>query len=184
VLVIGGGNTAIDAANASKRLGAEQVGLIYRRSEREMPAFQFEFENSKLEGVGFYFQNQPIAVRASSSTPPRVEGLECARVELGAPDASGRRRPRIVEGSNFLIPCDMLILATGQSRFLDFLSRVRDIELTGGNVVVNPETGATSNPRYFAGGDCVNGGREVVDAVAEGKRAGIGIANWLEAQHG
>ena len=184
VLVIGGGNTAIDAANAAKRLGAEQVGLIYRRSEREMPAFQFEFENSKLEGVGFYFQTQPIAVRASSSTSPSVEALECARVDLGAPDASGRRRPQIIEGSNFLIPCDMLILATGQSRFLDFLSRVRDIELTDGNVVVNPETGATSNPRYFAGGDCVNGGREVVDAVAEGKRAGIGIANWLEAQHG
>jgi len=184
VLVIGGGNTAIDAANAAKRLGAEQVGLIYRRSEREMPAFQFEFENSKLEGVGFYFQNQPLAVRASSSTPPRVEALECARVELGPPDESGRRRPKIVEGSNFLIPCDMVILATGQSRFLDFLSRVRDIKLRDGNVVVNAETGATSNPRYFAGGDCVNGGREVVDAVAEGKRAGIGIANWLEAKHG
>ena len=184
VLVIGGGNTAIDAANAAKRLGAEEAGLIYRRSEREMPAFQFEFENSKLEGVRFYFQTQPVALRADSSDARRVGSLECVRVELGAADESGRRRPHVVEGSNFLIPCDMVILATGQSRFLDFLSRVRGVQLSDGNVVVNPETGATSNPRYFSGGDCVNGGREVVDAVAEGKRAGIGIANWLEAQHG
>ena len=184
VLVIGGGNTAIDAANAAKRLGAEEVGLIYRRSEREMPAFQFEFENSKLEGVRFYFQTQPVAVHRDSSDARRAGSLECARVELGAADESGRRKPHIVDGSNFEIPCDMVILATGQSRFLNFLNRVRSIQLRDGNVVVNPETGATSNPRYFAGGDCVNGGREVVDAVAEGKRAGIGIANWLEAQHG
>ena len=184
VLVVGGGNTAIDAANAAKRLGAEEVGLIYRRSEREMPAFQFEFENSKLEGVQFHFQTQPVAVHADSSNPRQVGSLECARVELGAPDESGRRRPQNVANSNFLIPCDMVILATGQSRFLDFLRRVRGIKLRDGNVVVNSETGATSNPRYFAGGDCVNGGREVVDAVAEGKRAGIGIASWLESQHG
>jgi dihydropyrimidine dehydrogenase (NAD+) subunit PreT len=184
VVVIGGGNTAIDAANAAKRLGAEEAGLIYRRSEREMPAFRFEFETSKLEGVQFYFQTQPIAVRANPADSRRIGSLECVRVELGAADESGRRRPRAVEGSNFLIPCDMVILATGQSRFLDFLSRVNGIRFKDGNVVVNPETGATSNPRYFAGGDCVNGGREVVDAVAEGKRAGIGIANWLEGQHG
>ena len=94
-------------------------------------------------------------------------------MELGAPDASGRRKPEPVPGSNFLIPCDMVIPAIGQSRFLDFLGRFRGVELRDGNVVVNPETGRTANPRYFAGGDCVNGGREVVDAVAEGKRAGL-----------
>lgn len=184
VAVIGGGNTAIDAANAAKRLGAEEVSLIYRRSEREMPAFGFEFENSKLEGVRFLFQTQPVAIHADSSNSRRVGAIDCVRIDLGAPDASGRRGPTPVAGSNFLLPCDMLILATGQSRFVDFLSRCRGVELREGNVVVDPETGRTSNPRYYAGGDCVNGGREVVDAVAEGKRAGIGIASWLEAQHG
>jgi dihydropyrimidine dehydrogenase (NAD+) subunit PreT len=172
VAVIGGGNTAIDAANAALRLGAEEVHLVYRRSEREMPAFQFEYENAKQEGVRFRFQSQPVGIRPS--------GLECVRMELGAPDQSGRRKPEPVAGSNFLIECDMVILAVGQSRLLDFLSGCRGVELRNGNVVVDPETGRTSNPRYYAGGDCVNGGREVVDAVAEGKRAGAAIASWLD----
>ncbi len=183
VAVIGGGNTAIDAANAAKRLGATDVYLIYRRSEREMPAFQFEYENSKLEGVEFRLQTQPVAILADE-TGRRVASLECLNMELGPPDASGRRRPEPVPGSTFLLACDMLILATGQSRFVDFLQRCRGVELRGGNVVVDPETGRTANPRYYAGGDCVNGGREVVDAVAEGKRAGQAIAHWLESQHG
>jgi dihydropyrimidine dehydrogenase (NAD+) subunit PreT len=183
VAVIGGGNTAIDAANAAKRLGAEEVFLIYRRGEREMPAFRFELENSKLEGVQFCFQTQPVAIRADASGT-RMHGLECVRVELGAPDASGRRRPEPVPASNFVILCDMLITATGQSRFLDFLGRFRGVELRDGNVIVDPATGRTANPRYFAGGDCVNGGREVVDAVAEGKRAGLGIVSALESHHG
>ena len=172
VAVIGGGNTAIDAANAALRLGAEEVYLVYRRGEREMPAFQFEYENAKLEGIRFRFQTQPVAILP--------DALECVRMELGAPDQSGRRTPEPVQGSNFLIQCDMVILATGQSRFLEFLSAFRGVELREGNVVVDPETGRTSNPRYYAGGDCVNGGREVVDAVAEGKRAGAAIASWLE----
>jgi glutamate synthase (NADPH/NADH) small chain len=172
VAVIGGGNTAIDAANAALRLGADEVYMVYRRSEREMPAFQFEYENAKLEGVRFRFKTQPVAIL------PR--GLECLRMELGAPDQSGRCRPEPVPGSNFLLECDMVILAVGQSRFLDFLSACRGLELRDGNVAVDPETGRTSNPRYYAGGDCVNGGREVVDAVAEGKRAGKAMAKWLD----
>lgn len=180
VAVIGGGNTAIDAANAAIRLGAEEVYLIYRRSEREMPAFQFEYENAKLEGVRFQFLTQPVAIRP--------DALDCVRMGLGPPDQTGRRKPQPIPGSDFAIECDMLIPAIGQSRFLDFLSEFRGVELRDGNVVVTPETGQTANPRYFAGGDCVNGGREVVDAVAEGKRAAIGIATWLESrlesQHG
>ena len=171
VAVIGGGNTAIDAANAALRLGADEVYMIYRRSEREMPAFRFEYENAKLEGVRFRFQTQPVAIHPAA--------LECVRVELGAPDASGRRKPEPVSGSNFLIECDMVIPAIGQSRFLEFLSSCRGVELCDGNVVIDPETGRTSNPRYFAGGDCVNGGREVVDAVAEGKRAAVAMASSL-----
>jgi dihydropyrimidine dehydrogenase (NAD+) subunit PreT len=98
---------------------------------------------------------------------------------LGPLDASGRRSPEPVPASNFFIACDMVILATGQSRFLEFLNQCRGVEICDGNVVVDNETGRTANPRYYAGGDCVNGGREVVDAVAEGKRAGQAIAKWL-----
>jgi len=182
VAVIGGGNTAIDAANAARRLGADEVYLIYRRSEREMPAFLFEYEHSKLEGVQFRFQTQPVEIRAASGDARRVGALECVRMALGSPDASGRRRPQPVQGSNLLIECDMVIPAIGQSRFLDFLAGCRGIEVRDGTVAVDPETGRTANRRYYAGGDCVNGGREVVDAVAEGKRAGLGMVSWLEAQ--
>src|SRR5579871_5949068 len=155
---------------------APTKSMVYRRSEREMPAFRFEYENAKLEGVRFRFQTQPIAIHR--------DALECVRVELGAPDESGRRRPETVPDSNFRIECDMVIPAIGQSRFLKFLSEFRGIELCDGNVVVDPRTGRTSNPRYYAGGDCVNGGREVVDAVAEGKRAAQGIRSWVTTQHG
>jgi len=184
VAVIGGGNTAIDAANAAKRLGAEEVTMVYRRSEREMPAFLFEYEHSKLEGVQFCFQAQPVAVRPSASDPTRVGALECVRVELGAADASGRRKPQPIPGSKVCIECDMVIPAIGQSRVLEFLGSGRGIEVRNGTVVVDPQTGRTSNSRYYAGGDCVNGGREVVDAVAEGKRAGLGIVSWLEGRDG
>lgn len=180
VAVIGGGNTAIDAANAAKRLGAEEVTMVYRRGEREMPAFLFEYEHSKLEGVQFCFQAQPVAIRSSTADPARVGALECVRMELGAPDASGRRKAQPIPGRKLWIECDMVIPAVGQSRFLEFLQGCRGIEVRDGMVVVDPQTGRTGNPRYYAGGDCVNGGREVVDAVAEGKRAGLGIVNWLE----
>jgi len=176
VAVIGGGNTAIDAANAALRLGAEEAYLIYRRGEQEMPAFRFEYENAKLEGVRFRFQTQPVAIREGA--------VECVRMELGPADGSGRRRAEPVPGSNFEIECDMVIPAIGQSRLLRFLSEFHGVDVHDGNVVVHPETGRTSNPRIFAGGDCVNGGREVVDAVAEGKRAGSAIARQLEAQNG
>ena len=184
VAVIGGGNTAIDAANAAKRLGAEDVFMVYRRSEREMPAFSFEYEHSKLEGVQFYFQTQPVAIRKSVSDPGRVGALECVRMELGEADASGRRKPQPIPGSKVWIECDTVIIAIGQSRFLEFLEKCRGIEICAGTVVVDPSTGRTRNPRYFAGGDCVNGGREVVDAVAEGKRAGRAIIKWLEDRNG
>jgi glutamate synthase (NADPH/NADH) small chain len=175
VLVIGAGNTAIDAATAAKRLGAERVAILYRRGEKEMPAFRYEFKLAKQDGIEFQWFTQPYAIHGSGS----VECVECLRMELGPPDRTGRRSPRIVDGSNFVIPCDMVITSIGQSRLIDFLARFRNITLAAGCVVVDPDTGRTANPKYFAGGDCVNGGREVVDAVAEGKRAGRGIARCL-----
>jgi glutamate synthase (NADPH/NADH) small chain len=173
VVVIGGGNTAIDAACAARRLGAAEVHLLYRRSEREMPAFEFEFAHAQREGITFHFQSQPIAVHQHA--------VECVRMELGPPDPTGRRTPEASADTNFEIPCDMVIPAIGQSKLIAFLNRVRGIQLDRGRVIIDRETGQTTNPKYYAGGDCVNGGREVVDAVADGKRAAAGIA---EASNG
>ena len=183
VVVVGGGNTAIDAANAALRLGADEVHLVYRRGEREMPAFAFEYENSKIEGVKFHFQTHPVAIHPSADGR-KVGAIECVRMQLGEADVSGRRKPQPVTGSNFTFECDMVIPAIGQSRFLEFLEQCRGVAVRDGSVSVNPETGQTANPRYFAGGDCVNGGREVVDAVAEGKRAALGMVQYLEGHNG
>lgn len=180
VVVIGGGNTAIDAATAALRLGAEEVHVLYRRSETEMPAFEFEYDLAKHEGVRFHWLTQPVAICGDSA----VEAVECLRMELGPSDRRGRRQPVPVPGSNFRLSCDMVIPSIGQSRLLDFLSQFRDVHLAGGCVAVDPATCQTTNPRYYAGGDCVSGGREVVDAVADGKRAAAAIARQLEAIHG
>lgn len=172
VVVIGGGNTAIDAANAARRLGAEEVHIFYRRTEREMPAFRFEYDNAKREGVQFHFLAQPVEVLERAVT--------FVSTRLGPPDASGRRQARLVPGTEFSFVCDMVIPAVGQSPLLKLLERTRGVELRGGSVEVDKPTGQTANPKYYAGGDCVNGGREVVDAVADGKRAALAMVRRLE----
>jgi glutamate synthase (NADPH/NADH) small chain len=180
VVVVGGGNTAIDAAIAAKLLGAEEVCMVYRRGENEMPAFRFEYAHALQAGVFFEWLAQPVSILGRSA----VEAVECVRTALGAPDRTGRRVPEPVPGSNFQIPCDMAIASVGQSKLVSFLNQCRNVELNHGRVAVDPETGRTSNPRYFAGGDCVNGGREVVDAAAEGKRAARGILHSIGDTHG
>jgi glutamate synthase (NADPH/NADH) small chain len=166
VLVIGGGNTAIDAANAAVRLGAMEVHIFYRRSEREMPAFPLEYEHSKVEGVRFHWTSQPVAIVERDG---RAAGVQFLQTRLGEPDAKGRRRPKPIPGTEFQVECDMVVPALGQSKLMTWVN------------VVDRATGRTDNPKYYAGGDCVNGGREVVDAVADGKRAALGI---LEASRG
>jgi dihydropyrimidine dehydrogenase (NAD+) subunit PreT len=175
VVVVGAGNTAIDAARAAQRLGAAEVIIVYRRTEEDISAFGFEYEYAKLEGVRFQWLTQPVAVHGSATA---IESIECVAMQR---DTSGSIRS--VEGSNFRVACDLVIPAIGQSPLLDLLAKVRDLNVEQGRVVVDRETGQTTNPRYFAGGDCVNGGREVVDAVAEGKRAGVAIAALLEGAH-
>jgi len=181
VVVIGGGNTAMDAANAARRLGASEVHLFYRRTETEMPAFSFEYDHSKVEGVQFHWVAQPVAIIEHEG---RAAGVRFVRTSLGEPDASGRRRAAPVPDSEFDFPCDLVIPALGQSRLTSLLENTRGIALDSGCVVVERATGRTGNPQYYAGGDCVNGGREVVDAVADGKRAALDIAHQLEAKHG
>lgn len=176
VAVVGGGNTAIDAARAALRLGAEEVRLIYRRGEREMSAFRFEYEQAKQEGARFDWWTIPVAVRSADGSS-RASSLQCARMHLA------NRSLSKVPGSEFILECDMVIPAIGQSSLLGFLKEWRGINLQNGCVSVERETGRTSNPRYFAGGDCVNGGREVVDAVADGKRAAVAIRRAAEVSH-
>ena len=176
VVVIGGGNTAIDAANAAKRLGADEVHLFYRRSEREMPAFRSEYDRSKVEGVRFHWLAQPTEIVGSEDCASAVRFEE---MRLGDADSSGRRGARPVAGSQYDFACDLVIPAIGQTRLAALLENARGISVKNGLVVVDRPTGRTTNPRYFAGGDCVNGGREVVDAVADGKRAALAMAEKL-----
>lgn len=177
VAVIGAGNTAIDAANAAVRLGATEVTMVYRRGPEQMSAFSFEYEHAKQEGVKFLWHVVTIGLEGqrSSGDPAKLETLKLAKLET---TADGSLVP--VKGSEFTLPVDLIVLAIGQATHTEFLSDGK-VKLERGRIVIDRATGQTSNPKYFAGGDCTNGGREVVDAVADGKRAGIGIAAALEA---
>lgn len=175
VAVIGAGNTAIDAITEAKRLGAEQVMIIYRRSREEMPAYDYEYELAKGDGVVFHFLTSPQKILGKK----HVEAIRCVRMKLGKPESDGRRRPVPVPGSAFDIPVDMVILSVGQNLEESFLSQISNLETQDGTIVVNPETLQTTNAKYFAGGDCINGGKEVVNAAADGKRAARGIDEWI-----
>jgi dihydropyrimidine dehydrogenase (NAD+) subunit PreT len=181
IACIGAGNTAIDVVTAAKRLGAESVYLVYRRSEEEMPAFRYEYELAKKDGVIFQWQTQPVRILGSHGV---VTGLECVRTRLGAPDERGKRAPETIPNSTFTIDVDMVVRAVGQKQATDFLRTVPGIEIRKNGVIVVDKQNRTGNPKYFAGGDCVNGGREVVDAVAEGMAAARGIDAWLGAPVG
>lgn len=148
VVVIGAGNTAIDAAIAAHKLGAEEVHMIYRRGESDMSAFASEYEHARLEGIQFHWQTKIKQIIGTTT----VEAIDCG---------------------TFKLPCDMVIPAIGQSPLEKLLAVCGE---------VNRETGQTKYPKYFVGGDFINGGREVVDAVADGKRAALGIAKWLANQ--
>ena len=177
VAVVGAGNTAIDAAIAAVRLGAAEVWLVYRRGPEQMSAFSFEYEHAKQEGVKFLWHVQPLSLLGG----PGVKGL--ALVALN-PSDEGPLLPLL--GSEFTLDVDLVLLAIGQATHTDLLrpaeSSAPKVQLERGRVLIDRATGQTSHPKFFAGGDCTNGGREVVDAVADGKRAGLAIAAWLEAQ--
>lgn len=180
VAVIGAGNTAVDVATAARRLGAEQVAMLYRRSQREMPAFQYEYELARKDGVLFHWNTLPVRIVGNGV----VEGLECVRTRLVGEGRRAKVEP--VPGSEFVLEADMVVRALGQQPVIDALRSISGLAMKNGCVVVDAETGQTGNPKYFAGGDCVNGGKEVVDAVAEGMRAARGIDAFLklEVSHG
>jgi dihydropyrimidine dehydrogenase (NAD+) subunit PreT len=173
VAVIGGGNTAIDVAREAVRLGATNVMVLYRRTEEQMPAFKHEVKAARKEGVHFYFLTAPVRLLGDG----KVRKIECIHMRLGAPDRSGRPAPEPVPGTEFTLEVDTVIKAIGQEKRVE-LWKALGLETDGGLVRVN-ENFQTNREKYFAGGDCVNGGGTVVEAVRHGKLAAQGIAKFL-----
>ncbi len=180
VVVIGAGNTAVDCATIAKRLGAERVTMVYRRTEREMTAYDFEYSFVKNEGVEFRFLTQPVEVLVENG---QVVGLKCVRMALGAPDASGRPAPVPVPGSEFVLPCDQVVKAIGQEK--PAVARLLGLETDKGFIKVN-QNYETSLPGVFAGGDCIRakGAASTVMAVQDGKLAAFAIHRNLMAGMG
>jgi dihydropyrimidine dehydrogenase (NAD+) subunit PreT len=178
VVVIGAGNTSVDAATQAKRLGAENVLVVYRRGAEDVSAYHYEYELAKADGVVYVFYAQPVRFLGSGA----VEALECQRTEVV--EEGGRRVVRPVPGSEFALPCDMAITAVGQAKLVGWLSAAFPALALDGGRVRTDGRGRTSLPGVYAGGDCVNGGQEVVNAVAEGKAAAWAIDGDLGQPRG
>lgn len=178
VAVVGSGNVAMDCLRTAKRLGADEVICVYRRTRNESPARREELEHAEEEGIDFRWLSAPVAVLGNSEG--FVTGLRIQRMELGEPDASGRRRPVPLAGSEYEIGIDTVIAAIGQGPNPLATRSTPGLELNRhGNIVANPETLATSIPGVFAGGDIVTGAATVILAMGAGKQAALGIDGWL-----
>ncbi len=176
VAVVGGGNVAMDAARTAKRLGADEVFLVYRRTEDEMPARREEVHHAREEGIEFKMLCSPVEVTGHDGW---VTGLVASRMELGPPDDSGRRAPVCVMGSDFEIDCDTVISAVGTRANPLTAKAAPDVERSKRGYLVTDEDGATSVPGVFAGGDIVTGAATVILAMGAGKRAAQGMDRWL-----
>ena len=177
ILAIGGGNVAMDCVRSALRLGFTDVNLIYRRTRAEMPADPVEIMEAEEEGVNFHFLVAPVRIVAENG---KVTGLECNRMELGEPDASGRRRPVVVEGSNFIIECDAIVPAIGQVCVVDCVLPPEEVEISRWKTLpVDPITLRTNQPYIFGGGDCVTGPATLIAALAAGKNAARHIEQFL-----
>ncbi len=180
VVVIGGGNVAIDAARSGKRSGTHKMTVVYRRSKDEMPAYAEDLQGAIEEGIDFSYLTAPVRVRVNNG---KVVGLECLRTELGAPDESGRRRPVPLEGSEFLISCDAIISAIGQRVDTSWADQIPVLKWSQrGTLEVDPDTMQTSVPHVFAAGDAVSGPATVIEAVAAGHRAVKAIEHYLAGE--
>lgn len=183
IAVVGGGNVAMDAARTALRLGAEHVYIVYRRSEAELPARAEEVHHAKEEGIDFRLLNNPIEVIGDENG--WVKELRCIKMELGEPDESGRRRPVPIEGSEFNLPVDTVIIAigTGANPIIGTTTPGMDTNKKG-YIVANAETGATTKPGVFAGGDIVTGAATVILAMGAGKKAAKAIDEYLQEKRG
>jgi glutamate synthase (NADPH/NADH) small chain len=179
VVVVGGGNVAMDAARSAKRLGAKSVSIVYRRSLMELPARIEEYHHAVEEGIEFHWLTNPSAYKDDGSG--KLSGVECVRMELGEPDASGRRRPVRVEGSEFFIGADTVIEAIGQGANRVLLSSFPELKLNRwGYIEAEPETGTTSVQGVYAGGDIVTGAATVILAMGAGKEAAAAIDRYIK----
>lgn len=179
VVVVGGGNVAMDAVRTAARLGAE-AHIVYRRSEAELPARAEEVHHAKQEGIEFRMLTNPVEVLGDEKG--WVRGLRCVRMELGEPDASGRRSPVAVEGSEFEIGCDVVIMALGTSPNPLIASTTRGLETNRRGCLVADETGTTTRPGVFAGGDAVTGAATVILAMGAGRTAARAIDAYIRSK--
>ncbi len=180
VVVVGGGNVAIDCVRCSFRVGKKDVNLVYRRTKNEMPADDVEIHDAEEEQVKFHFLTQPVKIIAEGG---KVVGLECVKMELGEPDESGRRRPVPVEGSNFVIDCDIVVPAIGQTMDLSLLEGREDVKITRRQtLVVDEVTKQSDNPKIFSAGDCETGPGALIAACAGGRKAALNIDRMINGQ--
>jgi len=176
--VIGGGNVAMDSARVALRLGAEEVDIIYRRSKKEMPARQEEAENAEEEGVKFHFLTAPLAFLGNKEN--QLTRVKCIQMKLGEPDESDRRRPIPIKGSEFIMDIDTVVVAIGQGANPLLAQTTPDLKLNHrGYIQINEETGQSSIPQIFAGGDIVTGAATVIAAMGAGKKAAWGIDRYI-----
>ncbi len=177
VVVVGGGNTAMDTARTALRLGSREVTVVYRRTNAEMPANEWEIDEALEEGVALRILTQPVAVLSENG---KVSAVRCVKMRLGEPDASGRRRPIPIEGSEFDIQCDALVAAIAQAPEISFLDPDHGLEITRwGTFRVDPQTLETNQPGVFAGGDAAAGPGALIDAIAAGRRGALSIDRYL-----
>lgn len=181
VAVVGGGNVAMDAARTAKRLGAENVYIVYRRAEEQMPARKEEIHHAKEEGIIFNLLRNPVAIHGDENG--RVKSIECIEMELGEPDASGRRKPIAKEGSNFEIPVDCVVMAIGNSPNPLIRSTTKGLEANShGCIIVDEATMATTREGVYAAGDAVSGAATVILAMGGGKEAARSIDHYIQSK--
>lgn len=179
VAVIGGGNVAMDAARSAKRLGADHVYIVYRRSEVEMPARNEEIEHAKEEGVEMLLLNNPTKILGSEDG--WVNGMEVVKMELGEPDDSGRRRPQVIKGSEYILDVDAVVVAIGQSPNPLIKNTTEGLQTQSwGGIITKESTGATNLPGIFAGGDAVTGAATVILAMGAGKEAAAAMDEYIK----
>lgn len=176
--IVGAGNVAMDAARTAKRLGAEHVYIVYRRGEDEMPARKEEIGHAKEEGIELRLLNNPVSIKGDEKG--WVNGLECVKMELGEADASGRRSPVAIKGSEYILDVDMVVMAIGQGPNPLIKQTTPNLEVNKRGNIVADEAGATSIPGVFAGGDIVTGAATVISAMGAGKRAAVAIDEYLK----
>lgn len=180
VIVVGGGNVAVDCARTCLRLGFNQVVILYRRSRTEMPAIGEEIEEAEREGIKIEFLAAPVEIVKADG---KVNKVKCIRMKLGKRDASGRKRPIQIKGSEFLLEADMILSAIGEQPHISFLEGEGLLFTKEGLLQVNPETLETSLLGVFAGGDVVTGPASAVEALAAGQKAAVSIDQYLKGEH-